>query len=53
MKTMKKGRKIVRVPESQVSSHILDGYKFCPKEEWKKKVRDKVSVKKSTEKKEK
>ena len=44
---MKKGRSIVRVPENQVSQFTANGYKFCSKEDWKKKVRDKISVKKA------
>lgn len=56
MKTMKKGRVVKRVSEDRVALHVDDGWKFCSKEEWKKKVRDKVEspskkkVKKSVEK---
>ncbi len=47
MKTMKKARVIERVPEELVASRLSDGWKFCSKEEWKKKVRDKSPVKKT------
>jgi hypothetical protein len=48
MKTMKKGRVIKRVSEDRVPFYVDEGWKFCSKEEWKEKVRDKVvSVKKT------
>jgi len=39
MKTMKKDLEIVRVKENQVKAHQQQGWKFCPKSEWKE-IRD-------------
>jgi hypothetical protein len=40
MKTMKINSTIVRVKEKEVAKHLEVGYKFIPKTEWKKTVRD-------------
>tara|TARA_Y100000310_G_scaffold318467_1_gene372570 strand:+ start:1501 stop:1683 length:183 start_codon:yes stop_codon:yes gene_type:complete len=49
MKTIKKNKKIIRVKDSLVDELLEKGWKFCPKQEWKKKVRDapKPAAKKS------
>jgi hypothetical protein len=36
MKTMKKEENVVRVNEGQVDEHLKQGFKFCPKKEFKK-----------------
>ena len=36
MKTLKKNNDVVRVSEKDVERKIKDGYKYCPKSEWKK-----------------
>lgn len=48
MKTMKKNDEIVRVVDSKVDDFIKRGYSFCPKAEWKAKVRD-ISRKQKSE----
>lgn len=41
MKTMKLGNELpIRVKEDDVIRKLADGYKFCPRSEWKKFVRD-------------
>lgn len=40
MKTMKKNSEIIRVPEEKVKNFLNMGYNYCPKDEWKKNVRD-------------
>lgn len=39
MKTMLKGKDIVRVQEKQVEDFLSKGYEFCPKKVWKDEVR--------------
>ena len=59
MKTLKnkKGDKVVRVPDKKPNEieGILDllekGWKYCPKSEWKKKVRDTAKPAKKAKKK--
>ena len=59
MKTLKnsKGTKFVRVPDKKPNEikGILDllekGWKYCPKSEWKEKVRDATKEKKKAKKK--
>lgn len=41
MKTMKKAAEIIRVTNDTVNERLKDGWSFCPKKEWKQKVRDK------------
>ena len=48
MKTVSKKEEIERVSESEVDSRIKSGWKFTPKSEWKKKVRD-INKKEKTE----
>lgn len=48
MKTMKLGDQIRRVKEEQVAMYLANGWNYCPRSEWKKKVRD-VEVKKVEE----
>jgi hypothetical protein len=53
MKTMKQTTGVpVRVKESEVAGYLARGYSYCPKSEWKEKVRD-VAAKAKAEKKEK
>jgi len=41
MKTMKqKGELPIRVKESEVNAKLAQGFEFCPKSEWKEKVRN-------------
>jgi hypothetical protein len=40
MKTMKKNNEIIRVSEEKTESYLNMGYNYCPKDEWKKNVRD-------------
>lgn len=49
MKTLKKDNKIIRIKENKVDECLNVGYRFCPKSEWKKNVRD-VSMKKKKKK---
>jgi len=39
MKTMKKKDSIIRVKEKEVNKHLAEGYKYCPKQEFKTKER--------------
>lgn len=45
MKTMKLGEQIRRVKEDVVYSHLAQGWTYCPRSEWKDKVRTKVEKK--------
>ena len=40
MKTVKKGNKIERVSNKDAETRIDNGWKYCPKHEWREKVRD-------------
>ena len=41
MKTIKKGKKIVRVADKEADARVkTQGWKYCPKSEWREKVRD-------------
>jgi hypothetical protein len=40
MKTIKKGKKIVRVSDDEAATSTKKGWKYCPKSEWREKVRD-------------
>ena len=40
MKTMRKGKAVIRVPEDEVKDKLAKGYEFCPRSVWKKQVRD-------------
>jgi hypothetical protein len=40
MKTMKKDQEVKRVEENMVNHFLQLGFEFCPKGEWKRKVRD-------------
>ena len=59
MKTLKnkKGTKFVRVPNRKnveiegIKELLANGWSFCPKSEWKEKVRDKESAAKKNNKK--
>ena len=61
MKTLKnkKGTKFVRVPNRKnveiegIKELLANGWSFCPKSEWKEKVRDKESAAKKNNKKDK
>lgn len=54
MKTVKKGRKIERHPDKDAASLVREqGWKYCPRSEWREKVRDaepKKAVKKTAKK---
>jgi len=39
MKTMRRGKDIVRVKEKQVKEFLTNRYEFCPKHVWKDEVR--------------
>ena len=39
MKTMRRGKDIVRVKDKEGKIYLDRGYEFCPKEIWKKEVR--------------
>ena len=42
MKTIKKAKKIERVTDLEAQNMVKnDGWQYCPKSEWRKKVRDK------------
>tara|TARA_B100000676_G_C17999083_1_gene799741 strand:+ start:993 stop:1169 length:177 start_codon:yes stop_codon:yes gene_type:complete len=49
MKTIKKGNKIVRVSDKEAKTRTKSGWTYCPKSEWKLKVRD-AKPKKATKK---
>jgi hypothetical protein len=61
MKTLKnkKGTKFVRVPNRKnveiegIKELLVNGWSYCPKSEWKEKVRDKESAAKKNNKKDK
>jgi hypothetical protein len=40
MKTIKKGKSIKRVSDKDAKQQVKSGWKYCPKHEWKKNVRD-------------
>jgi|7_EtaG_2_1085326.scaffolds.fasta_scaffold98139_1 hypothetical protein len=40
MKTVKKNKTIKRVSDTQAESLTKKGWKYCPKSEWREKVRD-------------
>jgi hypothetical protein len=40
MKTMKLGDTLIRVGDKDAESYRAKGYKYCPKKEWKEKIRD-------------
>jgi len=45
MKTVKKNKSIMRVSDKDAENLIKEkGWKYCPKSEWKEKVRDKNDV---------
>ena len=54
MKTIKKGKKVKRVSDNEATRQVAQGWKYCPKSEWKT-VRDakpkKVAKKKAAKKK--
>lgn len=50
MKTVKQGTHIIRVKESEVDVKLKQGFVFCPKSEWKSKVRDNSQIVKTDEK---
>mgnify|MGYP005847196297 CR=1 FL=1 len=53
MKIMKLGEEIRKVKEEQVNNYLSDGWSYCPRSEWKTKVRDpELKSKKVEEKKE-
>ena len=41
MKTVKKAKKIERVTDLKAQNMVKNGWQYCPKSEWKNKVRDK------------
>jgi hypothetical protein len=41
MKTIKKRKEIKRVSDKEAKAMTKKGWKYCPKGEWKEKVRDK------------
>ncbi len=40
MKTIKKGKEIKRVSNDNAAESTKNGWKYCPKSEWREKVRD-------------
>ena len=50
MKTVKKSRNIQRVSNAVAEERVNKGWKYCPKADWKKKVRDKTDTKKKSKK---
>tara|TARA_Y100000004_G_scaffold186267_1_gene237553 strand:+ start:1908 stop:2069 length:162 start_codon:yes stop_codon:yes gene_type:complete len=42
MKTIKKNKQVKRVSDKQAQEMVKEGWKYCSKSEWKKKVRDKL-----------
>ena len=40
MKTVKKDKTIKRMPDGFAQEMVLKGWKYCPKSEWREKVRD-------------
>ena len=52
MKTIKRKREIKRVTDLEATELVKEDWNYCPKAEWKKKVRDKkLESKKSNKKK--
>ena len=53
MKTIKKNKEIKRVSDKQAEEKVKEGWKYCPKSEWREKVRDAkpVETKKKVKKK--
>ena len=49
---MKFGEEIRKVKEEQVDNHLSDGWQYCPRSEWKEKVRDSELKSKKVEEKE-
>ena len=49
MKTVKKGKTIKRVSDKDAEQQVKSGWKYCPKQEWREKVRD-VKVEKPKKK---
>jgi len=49
MKTVKKKNKIERVSDKDAEARVKNGWEYCPKHEWREKVRDTKS-KKTTKK---
>lgn len=45
MKTVKQGTEYKRVSDEKAEAMVANGWKYCPKEEWKLKVRDAKSQK--------
>ena len=35
MKTIKKGKKVKRVSDNEATRQVAQGWKYCPKSEWK------------------
>lgn len=40
MKTVKKGKQIKRMPDGLAQEMVQRGWKYCPKSDWREKVRD-------------
>jgi hypothetical protein len=40
MKIIKKNKKIIKIKDAEAAELVSKGWKYCPKSEWKKKVRD-------------
>ena len=40
MKTIKKGKKIKRASDKDAAEQVKLGWKYCPKSEWRERVRD-------------
>jgi hypothetical protein len=45
MKTIKKARKVERASNEAAEEKVTKGWKYCPKSEWKERVRDKPEEK--------
>ena len=49
MKTIKKADEIKRVEDKNADEMVKNGWSFCPKKEWKTKIRGNIKVKKNKE----
>ena len=46
MKTIKKGKIVKRASDEDAAQQVKSGWKYCPKSEWREKVRDAKPVEK-------
>jgi len=50
MKCIKKGKRIERVSDKEAAESVREGWKYCPKSEWRKKTRTVPAAKKKSKK---